>query len=92
MCSTVGKGNLCKNKHQCPWGRHLTLDVHGMQLILIDAIHLHGRNHGLDYCHAPLAHVAVYVEWKINQRSGETVKLYKRHHALASCDRAPETR
>ena len=35
MCSTVGKGNLCKNKHQCPWGQNLTLDVHSIQLILI---------------------------------------------------------
>ncbi|WP_187292675.1 hypothetical protein [Pseudomonas syringae] len=55
------------------------------------SITLHGRNHGLDYCHDPLAHVAVYVEWKIKPRSGATVKLDKRHHALASCDRAPET-
>lgn len=55
-----------------------------MQLILIDAVDLGGWHHRLDDRHDTLAHVAIYVEWKFNQRSGETVELGKQDHALPS--------
>lgn len=51
---------------------------------LIDAVHLRSWDHGLDDRHHALTHVAIYVEWKINQRSGETVELGKQDHALPS--------
>lgn len=65
MCSTVAKGYLCKSKRQCPWVPYLALGVHIRQLILINAVDLRGWYHRLDDRHDTLAHVAVYVEWKI---------------------------
>ena|GEM_PF-7075143 len=65
MCSTVAKRNLCKNKRQCLWLSHLTLDVHSMHLTLIYRIDLDGRDQPLNDRHHPFAYIAIYVEWKI---------------------------